>query len=537
MTKEQLKKAAPLLLLSLAVLLCCGIAVIARNKYLAASGVFWGAVLLFLYLTRRKSPMHQISIDRMGNAQKRLLATVAIGVSLLCTLPMSLSPIWNGERPEHRNQYELLADAILDGHLHIDYADADPRLAEMENPYDTAARNAMGIDCPWDHAYYNGHYYVYFGVVPTFLLFIPYRLITGHSLTTYHATQVFVLFIVLGIFKLFYALAKRFFPKVSFGILLMLSVAFSAISVWYSVGTPALYCTAITAGICMEIWSIYFFVSAAFVETNARRSVWLFFLGSLFGALAFGCRPPIALANLVIIPILIAFLRNRTPAKGLIKDLLFIASPYLVVGLLLMAYNYARFDNPFEFGQAYQLTIADQRLYGDFFLRFRLTRELNGLLENFIAFTPISETFPYISFGGALVNFPILCLSFGIFFEPIQSKLKEHGIGLFTSILFLLPIIITLLDVHWVSSLVERYRMDIYFLMGILCFIVIGFWYCSLPTPKRARFSHMITLFAFLTVCACFLLFLVPNDGNAAEYFSDFTEKFRRILLFAGASQ
>ena len=58
----------------------------------------------------------------------------------------------------------------------------------------------------------------------------------------------------------------------------------------------------------------------------------------------------------------------------LLKKLLYAASPYLVIGILLMLYNYLRFDSPFEFGQSYQLTITDQSKYGNFFAQFDLLR-------------------------------------------------------------------------------------------------------------------------------------------------------------------
>ena len=34
----------------------------------------------------------------------------------------------------------------------------------------------------WDHAYYKGKYYVYFGVVPAILFYLPYYVITGTHL-------------------------------------------------------------------------------------------------------------------------------------------------------------------------------------------------------------------------------------------------------------------------------------------------------------------------------------------------------------------
>lgn len=44
--------------------------------------------------------------------------------------------------------------------------DAAPELAELDNVYDNSERNASGISYAWDRAYYNGHYYSYFGITP-----------------------------------------------------------------------------------------------------------------------------------------------------------------------------------------------------------------------------------------------------------------------------------------------------------------------------------------------------------------------------------
>lgn len=143
-------------------------------------------------------------------------------------------------------------------------AGGDPALLQMENPYDTNLRDSLGVIYHWDHAFYNGQYYMYFGVVPVFLLFLPYLILAGTSLTGYHATQIFVGFFIVGVFSVFYLLAKKFFEKMTMAMYISMAVAFSIMSVWYSVGMPALYCTAVTGGLCMEIWSFYFFTRCRF---------------------------------------------------------------------------------------------------------------------------------------------------------------------------------------------------------------------------------------------------------------------------------
>ena len=179
--------------------------------YFLGGCAIYGIVLFVLVMLRPKSALHTKKLTDCGRREKITIGVVLVILILLCTLPMGLAPGWNGEDPGATNQYELVAEAILNGHINIDNGDVDPLLLQMDNPYDPQARVDLGVDYRWDTAYYHGHYYMYFGVVPVFLLFLPFRLITGMSLTTYHATQVFVAFFICGVFANFYMMSKRFF--------------------------------------------------------------------------------------------------------------------------------------------------------------------------------------------------------------------------------------------------------------------------------------------------------------------------------------
>lgn len=503
-----------------------------QNIYFIIGGLFWGAIIFVLYFLRKTSLVHNISIEII-NEKLYILVLPLLSIILICIIPMGLCPTWNGKIPDHRNQYERMTESILEGRLYIDYGDMDPRLLEMENPYDPIMRNETGVIYHYDHALYNGHYYMYFGIAPVFLVFLPYRLLTGTSLPTYHATQIFVSLFIVGVFVLFYFLAKRFFNKLTLGMYLSLSTAFAVMSIWYSIDAPALYCTAITAGLCMEIWSIYFFVKAVWGGLNSKQSIFYAFLGCLFGALTFGCRPSIALANILAIPMLIEYLRNRKANLNLMKELFLTVSPYIIVAALLMTYNYMRFDNPFEFGQTWQLTSADQSNYGNILSQFNLVKILNGILQNFISYTPLKNEFPYISFNGAFISFPILLFSFiGLVRKEVITGLKEVHLWNFVVILFFTPVLITVVSVMETPWLLERYRMDIYWLMGLLCYIIIGFYYTNVAGNSNDKFSHRISIWAVITIFTCFLLYLVPWDYNLTEYAPEILEKIRRVLMF-----
>lgn len=449
----------------------------------------------------------------------------------VCVLPMDNLSIWNGEQPGHRNQYELMAEAILEGRLYIDYGEGDP-LAELENPYDPQEREELGVWYPWDHAYYNGHYYMYFGVVPVFLLFLPYRILTGESLTTFHATQIFAAFIIAGIFVLLGLLKKRFFKNLPYGVYLSLCVAFSVMSVWYSSAEPALYCTAITAAIALQIWSLYFFIRAVWVEQKENRQILHAAIGALLGALVFGCRPPIALANVIVLPMLFVFIRQRKFTANLFGKLVLAALPYAVVGIGLMLYNYARFDNPFEFGQAYQLTVADQSQYGFSIQATDIIRIFNGTMESFFSYERISDTFPFLQAGGMLFNFPILLLSLGMFKSAAIKYAKQNNLIPLEIGLALTVLIITVVDILWTPYLLERYHMDTYFLMGILCFIGVGLWYSTLATAKAKRLLSLAVVgLSIITVISSFLYYV----ETVCVYYPEKAQEIESVLLFWNA--
>lgn len=448
--------------------------------------------------------MNKIADTNTEIIKKVIAFAAALLTILICTLPMGDLPIWNGERPGHRNQYELMAEAILDGRISFNYGD-EGELDILENPYDPDAREESGVKFHWDHAYYNGQYYMYFGVVPVFLAFLPYRIVTGTALTTYRATQFFTALIIAGIFSLFWLLHKLFFKKLPFGLYLSLSAAFSAMSVWYAIAEPALYCTAITAAVALEVWSIFFFVWAVYYEKNENKQILLAGIGALLGALVFGCRPPIGLANLVVIPLLYIFLQEHPINWKLAGKLVLAASPYMVVAAGLMIYNYARFEDPFEFGQAYQLTVADQSNYNLSISASELLRIFNETTGNFLTFKSIKDTFPYLQTSSVFFNFPILFFSAVVLFAPVHDTAKKNKSRPFLLGLFAAAIAITAADVLWSPYLLERYRMDIYFLMGIICFLALGMWYEE--NGKKRGLSVLIYALSAATIVSAFLLY------------------------------
>ena len=91
-----------------------------------------------------------------------------------------------------------LTHAFANGTLYLD-GDVDERLLSAENPYDRAERKDLGIGSyRWDYAYYDGKIYVYFGVAPVILMYLPYYLITGTDLAHEIPYIIFLISLMVG---------------------------------------------------------------------------------------------------------------------------------------------------------------------------------------------------------------------------------------------------------------------------------------------------------------------------------------------------
>ena len=458
-----------------------------------------------------------MSINKKDTKNNIIILVVLIVTILVCTLPMKLSPYWNGQFLDYHHQYELLAESFLNGHLYLDYNDIDEKLLAMDNPYDAKERKKLGISVHWDHAFYKGKYYVYFGVAPTILVFLPYRIIIGHALSTYHATQLFTTLFIIGLFLLLYTIRKYFYKESKFSNYLLLSVALSVLSILGCITHPELYCTAISSGLCMAIWSIYFYIRAIYGDNSLNKAIFLAAIGGLFGALTFACRPPIGLINIVEIPLLIIFFKKYGLNKKTIMKVLIVLIPYIIIGASLMIYNYVRFDNVLEFGQSYQLTVADQHDYLNILSKFNY-KTIKSILENFFKLPKYYNYFPYVNTSSIFFNFPILLLPYILILDKKYRKnLKDKKLMLLYISLMILPFIITTLDALSTPYLIERYRMDEYYILAILTFISISNYY-TIHKSKKDWLKIIINILAIITIIKCILLFFIPFDNNITDY-------------------
>lgn len=481
---------------------------------------------LFFYLVRPGSPLHRIRMNGLKKSHRLICGFVLLVTCLTAYETMTVSDWWSDKGPDYQFQYEAMTEAVLNGHLYLDL-EVSPELAAMENPYDPGKRAEENVSFYWDHAFYNGRYYMYFGVVPVFLLFVPLKLI-GISLYSYQATQLFVILIITGLFALFREITKRLCPEITLSGFLSVSVAVSWIAVWYAVKYPALYCTAISGGVCMAVWGFFFCWRAFVAENNRKKTAVYAALGAFFSALTFGCRPTVGIYCITLLPLLWHDWKRCKNLKEFGRTLAGFVLPFVIVGGLLMLYNYARFENPFEFGQSYQLTTVDQHAYSD--NAFQLNECLSGLLWHFFSYEALSDTFPFLHQDGVLVLFPILFIGFRSFGLTGVKKRGDNMIGGLAAAVSLAVVIISFYHVMWAPIMFRRYAMDFNFLLGIL----VMFGTCGLywQTKDHAKLSFGLTLLGAYTFLVCFLLYFVAYDYSIATHQPEILEKVRDLVIF-----
>jgi hypothetical protein len=99
--------------------------------------------------------------------------------------------------------------------------------------------------------------------------------------------------------------------------------------------------------------------------------------------------------------------------------------------------------------------------------------------------------------------------------------MKKHKLSLFMLGLLVSVLVITAIDVMWSPYLLERYRMDIYFLMGIGTYLAVGIWYESVGGWFCGVIASASVLLSGGTVLTSFLLALyrvnVSSPHRVAE--------------------
>ena len=508
-------------------------------------------LLLLVYALRPRSSIYKRQIlERCPQSKALVMAIVCVELTLLSSFMFYSSNQvgvatsgynhgqWDGHSivntfevgGDNAQQYAELARSFANGQLYLE-EEPPAWLAQMEDPYDKGARDEMikrtGETILWDTAYHDGRYYVYFGVVPCLLFYLPFYLATGQSFPTAIGVLLAVVAFVIGLTMLIWRFATRHFRRVSQGVFLLLQMPLIFCSgVLYLLKFPTFYSLPIACGLAFSIWGLFCWMVGRSSKTPCR---W-YIAGSLCMALVLGCRPQLVVLSLVAFPLFwrryITQGRIRTSAG--LRELACLLAPYAIVFGGIMWYNVARFGSPFDFGANYNLTMNDMTQRG-----FNIGRLAPALFAYLIQPPNVTGVFPFlqpvdfatsyagqtireVTFGGIFACLPILWAIF--FARPvlkmrIQSR-KTHTVSGAVVLMLVLGVLLCCLDGE-AAGILQRYYADFSFLFLAAAILVVFIANESLDawSHEWLLMQRVLVVLVGLSLMYSGLMCLVPETG------------------------
>lgn len=509
------------------------------------------AVLALIYVFRPSSSIYRCFIgERKRKSKAVIISTVIIEVALMSVFLFYGSNLvgvatsgynagsWDGSSlvntfevgGDNAQQYAELAKAMTEGKLYLE--EEPPQwLQDMDDPYDKGARDEAqketGESYLFDVAYYDGHYYVYFGVVPVLIFYLPFYLITGANFPTAIGVLVACIAFVLGCSALLDRFARYHFKRVSLGLYLLLQIPLvMCCGVLYLLKFPTFYSLPIMLGLAFSVWGLYFWMKGRLSKNPGR---W-YLLGSLCMALVLGCRPQLLVLSLVAFPLfwrLFITEKHLFTPKGA-REFACLLAPYFVVAAGLLWYNYARFGSPLNFGANYNLTVNDMTKRGFVFGRFA-----PAIFAYFLQPPSVSGVFPYlqaapfettymgqtikeVTFGGILACLPLLwVLPFSK--RILQMRMAQRSTRTIAGVILVLlsaGVLVALVDAQ-MAGILQRYYADFsfMFLAAVVLLIFIVNENLDPATTSHKLLLKVLIVLVTVSVLYSVLLCFVPETG------------------------
>ena len=468
---------------------------------------------------------------REGRQRILVIAIVLINIVATTWAGKAADPqVWRelrDDRDYQEKEYELYAEALLQGHSYLNIR--PPRyLTEMRNPYDRTERNELvsknNEKVLWDAAYYNGRYYVYFGIVPALLSFVPYRLLTGSALPTWRAVLSMASLLWIVSFYLIYILIRKYFRKTSLGVYLLLAGAFvPAAGVIYLATFPVVYSVPFIYGLVFTVAGLSLWMRGFDVKGNAHRIRMA--VGSFLIALTLGCRPTMILTFVLAFPIFWEEIKGRRffwPKADSLMNTAAVILPFIPVGLLQMQFNKARFGSPFDFGADYNLTVTDLTKK-----TFSIAKNIPALFQGLAQPLHIQPQFPFITgievatdyqgymfidkmIGGffALNSLALFCL----WVFRLRKKMAARKTFGLAACCFALAVVLIELDVQ-VGGISQRYMIDYGWLLMLTAILAILTILDSSDFHGYYAYLKVVIVLAVLCIGVNYLS--VFSDGQA----------------------
>ena len=444
---------------------------------------------------------------------------------------------------DHHHQYFELAKSFSKGNLHLDLPVTE-KLLSLENPYDTYKREIedmkLNIDFYWDTAYYEGKYYVYFGVVPVILSYLPFYLITGKEISNTMLIFIIGTFTIISLIYLLYQIIKRWFKNTSVGMFLILSVLLLNTSgLLYCIKNHDLYNVPIIFSLFFISLGLGLWISSYNKEKNCLNKIKLG-IGSLCLALLAGCRPQFLLSSFFVFPLFFSyFFKEGKITKRKVEELIVLLFPYILVAIPLMLYNYFRFESVFDFGANYNLTTNDMTKRG-----FSFDRIFPGLYYYLIDIPNIIPIYPFIEgeivktnylgntisekmYGGYLIS-NLICL-FSLYSFKMKNEFKDKKIYYISILSIIFALIIILVNTQ-MAGILPRYFIDFSWLFLLSTILVI--LTLSKKFQKNPLFIKIIVILVFISFTYNMFTSLFDATYQLKSFNPSYYETLRYIFNF-----
>ena len=438
--------------------------------------------------------------------------------------------------PFRKRITHTMAEALVLGQLHLDI-EPHESLLNAEQPYNWEYRDVNEVIFPWDHAYYNGQFFSYFGIVPVLLLYLPFYLIFGVHISTQAATFIFSAISAIGLYLLWKEIVNKYLKSIPYCLYLagVASILFGS-GLLLLVARPRQYESAIASGLMFSVWGLYFVLCASRHDSFDRIRTFFLVLCGICMSLAVGCRPTMLFVSLLVPVLMLPALRtclplgltlkNKQARKAIFKNAAALLTPYILIGAGLAWYNYARFGSIFEFGINYQLTIGTVAVLNDAGILGVLRRAYDGVNSFLFNGFAMAHRFPFVfatTPESVFTGFDFRDETVGAFALPITWFLPPiYYMRKKDAMKKALPIIVSMAVTSLIlialilpGAVAKRYVVDFFWLILLISLICMGLLFNEKQKHNDSAAAGVRRLAIVASVLTCFVSF---GWGVVGEY-------------------
>lgn len=453
------------------------------------------------------------------------------------------------------NVYAMTLDAWEKGQTNMDLTPSE-ELLQSETPYDNS--NREGVYYNWDYAYYNQKYYCYFGCAPVALLYVPYYELTGKVLPLNWAYCIMTEAVIVTLFGLILTLVRKFCKRPPLILLLLgLVSAVAGSGVLFGLNYSDRYHLCILTGmfgLFLALWTgfaamtphqsirtanrlqqLAFWrkqnasevsVSYQVVEQGSWKRFVLLAVSAIGTVITAASRPNLLVYVLILVPVFLQYLLFRKEIRLSVR--LTSAACYLVPAIagaaVIMWYNQIRFDDPFQFGSIYQMTVDNTAANKITLSRlpaaiavyfFGGLDQLNDFPFLRTKYSNIANRQMYLYVEGTIGAFTLPSVLLGALSFPFVWKRWKRKHSGFVRRVILAMIAVLAVALAWVdfsmAGVILRYALDILVILSVLSTILLLQVPSLLKTyhASLARVSEKVIAAAMVgtvVVCLCILI-------------------------------